>query len=499
MGEDESPSHDKRMAAVSFAETVGDKLSDTLESLSSAISKQTEAVEAVRKQQFEFNTRLERLEDQSARKGTFTKRPKRDSDRSHVLGDNCLELGSISETALVGNRPIVTVKLADVEIEAVIDTGSQVTIIPEQTFQEYLGHLPLEQLNWLNLRAANNTDIPYTGFFLSDVQLGGITIPERGILVVRLAKPGCMLIGMNVLNHCAPEQLAQLLELPSTHQPQIKAKVVQGVVKVAGSRKVRIPARSAIVVPVTGPVCSEAAEVIVEPVENLPAGVSVCCTLTFACKGRLNLQVVNLSEEEVWLNPRAPLGKLQYATMVDDGSVNFEGINRLNADINYIQMDREPDAESKVSKLLWSGLSSEQRQQAENLLRMNSDVFAASDTDLGYTDKVTHRIYLKDETPIKQPYRRIPPSQIEEVREHVRKLLGTGVIRESTSPFASPIVLVRKTDGSLRLCVDYRRLNEKTIKDSYPIPRIDESLDALHGAEWFSSIDLFGWLPPGGS
>ncbi|PIK44339.1 hypothetical protein BSL78_18812 [Apostichopus japonicus] len=68
--------------------------------------------------------------------------------------------------------------------------------------------------------------------------------------------------------------------------------------------------------------------------------------------------------------------------------------------------------------------------------------------------------------------------------------LDNGVIRPSTSPYASPIVLVRKSDGSLRLCVDYRKLNMKTIKDAYPIPRIDESIDALHGTKWFSTIDL---------
>ncbi|PIK37872.1 hypothetical protein BSL78_25295 [Apostichopus japonicus] len=83
-----------------------------------------------------------------------------------------------------------------------------------------------------------------------------------------------------------------------------------------------------------------------------------------------------------------------------------------------------------------------------------------------------------------------PPCQFEEVQEHVRKLLAKGVIKPSTSPYASPVVLVRKTDGTLRLCVDYRKLNGKTRKDAYPLPRIQESLDALTNAKWFSTIDL---------
>ncbi|MEW8547227.1 MAG: reverse transcriptase family protein, partial [Candidatus Thiodiazotropha sp.] len=63
-------------------------------------------------------------------------------------------------------------------------------------------------------------------------------------------------------------------------------------------------------------------------------------------------------------------------------------------------------------------------------------------------------------------------------------------IQPSVSPFAAPVVLVRKKDKSLRLCVDYRLLNAKTIKDAYPLPRIEEALDALHGSQYFSSIDL---------
>ena len=119
-----------------------------------------------------------------------------------------------------------------------------------------------------------------------------------------------------------------------------------------------------------------------------------------------------------------------------------------------------------------------------------TDVFAAHDEDLGYTDQVKHEIPLLDETPVSQPYRRIPPNQYKEVKEHISDLLRKGVIQESSSSYASPIVLVRKPDGSLRMCVDYRKLNSKTRRDAFPLPRIDESLDALSGAAFFSTIDL---------
>lgn len=117
-------------------------------------------------------------------------------------------------------------------------------------------------------------------------------------------------------------------------------------------------------------------------------------------------------------------------------------------------------------------------------------MFSAQDGDLGCTNLIAHKIPVLDEVPVRQRYRRIPPSEYDAVKAHINQLLDGQVIRESSSPNASPIVLVRKKDGSLCLCVDYRLLNGKTRKDAFPLPRIEESLDALSGARWFSTIDL---------
>ena len=83
-----------------------------------------------------------------------------------------------------------------------------------------------------------------------------------------------------------------------------------------------------------------------------------------------------------------------------------------------------------------------------------------------------------------------PPSLYEDVREHLKEWLNAGAIRESNSPFSSNVVLVRKSDGSLRMCIDFRTLNKRTIRDAHSIPRIEETLDCLTGSKYFSRLDL---------
>lgn len=136
----------------------------------------------------------------------------------------------------------------------------------------------------------------------------------------------------------------------------------------------------------------------------------------------------------------------------------------------------------------------EQVDRLQELICRNADAFARDDDDLGYTDMARHSIRTATDEPVRQQFRRIPPTQYQEVKVHIKDLLSRGIIKESHSAWASPIVLVRKKDGSLRMCVDYRQLNAKTHKDAFPLPRIDESFDAMRGAKWFTTLDLaFGY------
>ena len=157
----------------------------------------------------------------------------------------------------------------------------------------------------------------------------------------------------------------------------------------------------------------------------------------------------------------------------------------------------QEDQEERVEKLFESvdlkGLEKwpeVEQEKAKKLIAEYQDIFALKDTELGHTKLIKHEIKLLDDKPFKERYRRIPPQQFEEFRRHLEEMVNIGAIRKSQSPWASAIVLVRKKDGSLRFCIDLQKLNERTIKDAYSLPRIEESLDCLNGAQIFSSIDL---------
>ena len=129
-------------------------------------------------------------------------------------------------------------------------------------------------------------------------------------------------------------------------------------------------------------------------------------------------------------------------------------------------------------------------QKAKELFTKYHTTFSKDDMDLGRATSVKHHIVLTDPIPFKERYRRIPPQLYDEVKAHLQDMLRLGAIRKSCSPWASAIVLVRKKNGKLRFCIDLRKLNSKTLKDSYALPRIEQTLESLAGSKIFSTLDL---------
>ena len=136
-------------------------------------------------------------------------------------------------------------------------------------------------------------------------------------------------------------------------------------------------------------------------------------------------------------------------------------------------------------------LTSIQRARAATLLAKHVNTFPAPGTPItGRTEAVMHDIDTGSTRPIRCNPRKLSPKKIKTQQELVDKMLEEGQIEHSVSAWSAPTVLVTKKDGTTRFCVDYRRLNNSTKKDAFPLPRIDDSLNSLSGQSWFSTLDL---------
>ena len=130
------------------------------------------------------------------------------------------------------------------------------------------------------------------------------------------------------------------------------------------------------------------------------------------------------------------------------------------------------------------------KERIADLLHKFEESFSRNEWDIGVTSLAEHSIKTGDADPIKQPPRRVPLAFADKEKQAVEDMKAKGVIRNSVSPWASPICLVSKKDGGVRLCVDYRKVNELVKPDGFPLPRIQDCLDAVAGSRWFSTFDL---------
>lgn len=393
----------------------------------------------------------------------------------------------------MGTCPRAEVKINGRKVEALLDTGSPISIVDEGTFRQLCGDggptlVAADQI--LRVTAVNGLEVPYVGYFEADVEVGGQTISNRGILVSKTTgtpSPEPILLGMNVLDH--------VRDLPGL----LKRKI-SGFARVARGQPAYIPPKSAMAVRVTGVGNPGRGEnpttVLVEGLTDaIPRGLIVANTLSHTRGGTFLVKMANLTDEPVTLRPGTRVGTVQgVKAEVSHGRVGVDvQCNRIHVTVNRINdpfPSHGPVTLTCPVDVSQSECSARERQQLEALVRANSDMFLQDDHDLGYTERVRHGMRLRDDKPVASTFRRVPPTQLQEVKEHIQTLLAKNIIQPSQSPYAAPVVVVRKKNNEIRLCCDYRGINAKTIPDAYPLPRIDDSLDALGGAQLFSTLDL---------
>ena len=227
---------------------------------------------------------------------------------------------------------------------------------------------------------------------------------------------------------------------------------------------------------------------IAEPFKDSQLPSNIQCTPTYCTlepvSNRVTVGLRNISARKIIVPSKTIVCQIQLANMIPPIQTSKE----------QPPTERKMEDDSCILDQLDLGeintWSEEQQHAARKLLCYYSETFSKNDLDLGKCNILKHNIQLTDQQPFKERYRRIPPHLFEEVKQHLQEMVEVGAIRRSFSPWASAVVLARKKDGGLRLCIDLRKLNNRTIKDRYALPRIDDILDCLHDAKWFSTLDL---------
>lgn len=226
----------------------------------------------------------------------------------------------------------------------------------------------------------------------------------------------------------------------------------------------------------------------------LAATIVACST-----EGRLQVRCLNPTDQLVSISAGSIIGRC--ISIAEDQlieEVQVEQVSEGSAE-NRMIPTIPPHLETLYQGATAACSHLDERQVIAKLLNEYSDVFASGDQDMGLTDLVKHSIEVEPGArPIKQAPRRLGPEKEAEVDKQIQQLTHQGIIEPATGAWSSPVVLVKKKDGSWRFCVDYRRLNAVTVHDAHPLPRIDESLDALAGSQYFSTLDLMSgyWQVP---
>jgi hypothetical protein len=219
-----------------------------------------------------------------------------------------------------------------------------------------------------------------------------------------------------------------------------------------------------------------------EPFDLSNRGIILAKSVNKMVQGKFPVSAINYTDTPIKLSKNLPLGMVYSPSEIyDECAVNaFESSNE----------EKTPMPEDILQKLnINKNLNENQKNAIGKLLSKYSNVVSQSSSDLGRTQVTKHRVDTGDHLPLRSAPYHAPQITRERIETCVDEMLAKDIIEESHSPWASPVVLVKKKDGTFRFCVDFRKLNRITRRDAYPLPRIDDVVDMLEGSCYFSTID----------
>ena len=439
----------------------------------------------------------------------------------------------------------VPMQVMGIEVMAVVDTGAEVTVLGHHLVMQ-LEESQRPEINRAvrTLRVAKQDEVLSSqGLATVDLNIGGYTYPWR----VYIAETGeDLLLGADFLdeNDITVQVRRGLLQQADwVVQCEVERRPTP-VARVLLHETWTVPGyhEGCLLVPWEPGVGSDQVTGVLEPAPSLPGGLLVARALVDCAQPMIPIRCMNFSSQAIslprgcilgdvvladsvigqipvseddpqpWFPAGPELGDLQHLSQIwqdmDEDSLRLISSAELPQGLGSSE-DQPPSTESDDPVLApGDGLDVPQHLQAmyqecctriesqeikdrlRQFLVTHQDAFARDKNDFGNCTLVKHKIETGSAMPVRQPFRRTPRGFEGEEREYLRQQLEAGVLVPSKSPWASPVVLVRKSDGTVCWCGDFRKVNDLTRKDAYPLPRIDSCLECLGAASLFSVFDL---------
>lgn len=415
---------------------------------------------------------------------------------------------SATSRAVIGPSNVASIYIDNIPTTSLLDTGSTVSTVSEDFYKQNLNDTQLCQLDSiLDITSAGGHSLPYLGYIEAEIK-----IPEHDVTI-----PGIFLVVPSTQYHSQVPALlgTNLLKnlkhgFESTYGVQYLQNTTLSASLQLAFRSMNIEDKS--IQRSDGKICSLHASsrdrIIIPPNSStsVPCFLGKSSLVHTQCLVMTEWSQDSATAKDLDITPQL----LNYTPELKEVSVVISNPTSSNIviapkeavcqlQVCTVVTPETPESSQDSTRTVnhmnlidWSkcNVSASQLETIQRFVSEWPDIFSQHDTDLGLSGIVKHSIHLDDERPFKTRYHTIPRGMYDEVRKHLKELLDAKVIRKSHSPWASNMVLAKKKDNSLRLCVDFRKLNARTLKDAYALPRISDILDSLSGSKYFSVLDM---------
>lgn len=402
-------------------------------------------------------------------------------------------------SAAITNKNKIQIKLSNFHINALVDTGANISVVCNKFLRKLFKNPHIYKSNRSAVTGVCNTSHAILGQTDLEVDVNGLKMPHTFHILENL--PHAIILGQDFLeqNNAVIDLTHKYVSfhnettIASISTPDIQHDNQKHVSLARTESDIMLPPLSESTLSLLVSNIPHGSQVFLEPVNLLTNKNLVGSKCIATClNNTLPYRILNPLNKSVPLKANSVVSKVfnidnNYIICFDTHSSDTHTSQSKASTTDHISI-----AKTLQIHIEKQNLSPAQTQQLQDLIGRNRDVFAKDATELGKTNLHTHSIITNTDKPVRTPRYSQNPKMRQETERQIQEMLKNDVIEESTSPYQSPVVMVKKSNGQYRFAVDYRKLNSITELVSFPIPKLDEVFDTIADSKSkiFSVLDL---------